>query len=194
MLQACWRLVGSLILCPLALSLPGHHAAEPLHRASPQRRSPRYARHFYRLQNGGAGYTNNASPCVIQSPRRRMQACNRTADSVGAGKPAENPPLAKPILADIAIVLTEFANNVLCRGVAMKKILVIEDDTSLRVTIKAMLCKHGYEVLEAVNGGQGLEVARAQLPDLVLSDVSMAGLDGFGVRSEEHTSELQSLR
>ena len=76
----------------------------------------------------------------------------------------------------------------------MKKILVIEDDNSLRVTIKAMLCKHGYEVLEAVNGGQGLEVARAQLPDLVLSDVSMAGLDGFGVlkvlRAQPDTSAI----
>jgi two-component system, sensor histidine kinase and response regulator len=63
----------------------------------------------------------------------------------------------------------------------MKNILVIDDDNSLRVTIKAFLRKHGYEVLEAENGEKGLELARAQLPDLVLSDVNMAGLDGFGV-------------
>jgi len=76
----------------------------------------------------------------------------------------------------------------------MKRILIIEDDNSLRSTIKAMLCKHGYEVMEAGTGGEGLELARAQLPDLVLSDVNMAGLDGFGVlkslRSQPDTAAL----
>ena len=76
----------------------------------------------------------------------------------------------------------------------MNRILVIEDDESFRLTIKAMLRKHGFEVLEASNGLKGLELAHSQSPDLVLSDVNMAGLDGFGVlkslRSQPDTSAI----
>jgi PAS domain S-box-containing protein len=76
----------------------------------------------------------------------------------------------------------------------MKRILVIEDEETLRMAITATLQKHGYHVLEAGNGDEGLEVARAQSPDLVLSDLYMSGLDGFGVlkglRSQPATSAI----
>ena len=102
--------------------------------------------------------------------------------------------LEAEILADIPVALTEQTNEILQLSAAMKRILVIEDDDSLRLTIKAMLRKHGYEVLEAANGGDGIELARAESPDLVLSDVNMAGVDGFGVlrslRSQADTSAI----
>src|SRR6267378_7774101 len=68
----------------------------------------------------------------------------------------------------------------------MKTILVIDDDQSVRLSIRTILARQGLRIVEAPDGRQGLEMARAQLPDLVLSDVNMEGLDGFQV--------LESLR
>jgi PAS domain S-box-containing protein len=68
----------------------------------------------------------------------------------------------------------------------MKKILVIDDDDSFRTSVVNALRKQGYEILEAGSGEDGLQVAGAQSPDLVVSDVNMPGIDGFGV--------LKSLR
>ena len=63
----------------------------------------------------------------------------------------------------------------------MKKILVIEDTLEVRENICEILELDGYEVLSAANGKEGVEVAVKQLPDLILCDVMMPELDGFGV-------------
>lgn len=63
----------------------------------------------------------------------------------------------------------------------MKKILLIEDDESLRDNISEMLMLSSYEVVTASNGKTGIEVALKEKPDLVLCDVMMPGLDGYGV-------------
>ncbi len=76
----------------------------------------------------------------------------------------------------------------------MKKILVIDDDAGARQTAVKFLGKNGYEVFQASDGLVGLELARQYLPDLVLSDVKMDGLDGYGLlqslRSEPATSVI----
>jgi signal transduction histidine kinase len=61
----------------------------------------------------------------------------------------------------------------------MKKILVIDDEQWLREMILLALRQKGYEVLEAQNGQEGIEMARSQLPDLVLCDVNMEKVDGY---------------
>jgi PAS domain S-box-containing protein len=61
------------------------------------------------------------------------------------------------------------------------KILVIDDEESVRWAVRISLRRCGYTVLEAGDGEEGLKVARTQMPDLILSDVIMSGLDGFGV-------------
>lgn len=61
----------------------------------------------------------------------------------------------------------------------MKKILVIDDEAPMRVTVTRMLRKQGYDTLEADCAEVGLELVSAQMPDLVLSDVHMTGVDGF---------------
>jgi len=66
-------------------------------------------------------------------------------------------------------------------SVIKKKILIIEDDTVLRRTLTVALRRQGYGIEAASSGDQGVEMARAEPPDLVLSDVNMRGLDGFGV-------------
>lgn len=61
----------------------------------------------------------------------------------------------------------------------MTQILVIEDDPTQRMLTAAVLRSAGYEVVEAVDGMQGLDMARQSVPDLVVCDVMMPGLNGY---------------
>jgi signal transduction histidine kinase len=63
----------------------------------------------------------------------------------------------------------------------MEKILVIDDDDEFREVVCDALRQKGYEVLAAGDGDQGVELARAHLPDLIISDVHMGRRDGYGV-------------
>ncbi len=63
----------------------------------------------------------------------------------------------------------------------MKKILVIEDTLEVRENIVEILELDGYEVVAAENGKIGVTLAVAEKPDLILCDVMMPELDGFGV-------------
>ncbi len=63
----------------------------------------------------------------------------------------------------------------------MKKILVIEDNLEVRENLCEILELSGYEVSSAENGKLGLKKADEVLPDLILCDVMMPELDGFGV-------------
>jgi len=63
----------------------------------------------------------------------------------------------------------------------MKKILVIEDEPEMRRNISALLRYHDYEAIAAENGREGIEMARRKNPDLILCDVMMPELDGYGV-------------
>jgi DNA-binding response OmpR family regulator len=63
----------------------------------------------------------------------------------------------------------------------MPLIVVMDDDASTRVLVSAVLRKEGYDVLAAEDGEQGLALIREHKPDLVVSDVQMPNLDGFGV-------------
>jgi CheY-like chemotaxis protein len=63
----------------------------------------------------------------------------------------------------------------------MQKILVIEDEETVRENILELLDAEGFDAIAAPNGRIGLELARQQLPDLILCDVRMPELDGYGV-------------
>ncbi len=63
----------------------------------------------------------------------------------------------------------------------MKKILIIEDNTDVRENLSEILSLSGYQTVTAENGKVGVEKALADAPDLVLCDVMMPELDGFGV-------------
>lgn len=63
----------------------------------------------------------------------------------------------------------------------MKKILVVEDNREVRENLQEILELSNYEVLSAENGKIGVELALSQKPDLILCDVMMPELDGFGV-------------
>ncbi len=61
----------------------------------------------------------------------------------------------------------------------MKTILVVDDDPDVRKLWNIVLSKQGYEVVEAEDGSLALDLAKARLPDLVISDVMMENLNGF---------------
>lgn len=61
------------------------------------------------------------------------------------------------------------------------KILVVEDEADIRANIVRMLQLEGFDLLEAANGLVGLEMARKHLPNLIISDVMMPELDGYGL-------------
>src|SRR6185436_7579040 len=63
----------------------------------------------------------------------------------------------------------------------MKKILVIEDEAETLENLVLMLEMEGFKPLSAPNGRAGVAVAKRELPDVILCDVSMPELDGYGV-------------
>lgn len=66
----------------------------------------------------------------------------------------------------------------------MKKILVIEDEPEMRRNITTLLRYYDYEPIAAQNGRVAMEMARREKPDLILCDVMMPELDGYGVLQE----------
>ena len=66
----------------------------------------------------------------------------------------------------------------------MSKILIIEDDKFLRELIVSKLAKENYDVLEAVDGEEGIKKIKEEKPDLVLLDLILPGIDGFEVLSQ----------
>ncbi|HYO89445.1 MAG TPA: response regulator [Candidatus Limnocylindrales bacterium] len=64
----------------------------------------------------------------------------------------------------------------------MTRILVIEDDAAIRDTITDVLEYGGYTVISTANGITGLALAQSEAPDLILCDIMLPGLDGYGVK------------
>lgn len=61
----------------------------------------------------------------------------------------------------------------------MARVLIVDDSPTETFTLKSMLEAKGFEVLTAENGADGVALAREELPDVVLMDIVMPGLNGF---------------
>lgn len=61
----------------------------------------------------------------------------------------------------------------------MAKILIVDDSPTETYKLTGVLEKNGHTVITAVNGEEGVSTAKAELPDLVLMDIVMPGLNGF---------------
>jgi DNA-binding NarL/FixJ family response regulator len=76
----------------------------------------------------------------------------------------------------------------------MKKILVIEDQPQMRRNLLLILQREGFDAAGAVNGREGVQMAMADPPDLILCDIMMPELDGYGVldalRADAVTSDV----
>lgn len=61
----------------------------------------------------------------------------------------------------------------------VKKILVVDDSPTERHVLVELLTSNNYKVITAESGEEGIEKAKAELPDLILMDVVMPGLNGY---------------
>ncbi len=61
----------------------------------------------------------------------------------------------------------------------LPKVLVVDDAMFMRAKASKLLTQEGYEVVEASNGAEAIEVYKAQKPDLVLMDITMPVMDGI---------------
>src|ERR1700745_737433 len=76
----------------------------------------------------------------------------------------------------------------------MKKILVIEDNEVIRETVTEILELSGSNVTAAINGKAGIGAAQKQKPDLIICDIMMPGVDGYGVLHVLHKDpETQNI-
>ena len=61
----------------------------------------------------------------------------------------------------------------------VKKILIVDDSPTERHVLTEFLTQRGYKIVTADNGEQGVAVAKQELPDLILMDVVMPGINGY---------------
>ena len=61
----------------------------------------------------------------------------------------------------------------------MPKVLLVEDNEMNRDMLSRRLARRGFDVLMAVDGEQGVQMAKAEMPDLILMDMSLPVLDGW---------------
>ncbi len=76
----------------------------------------------------------------------------------------------------------------------MPKILIVEDNEMNRDMLSRRLERRGFEVVMAVDGGEGVAMARSELPDLVLMDMSLPVMNGWeatqAIRADESIAHL----
>jgi DNA-binding response OmpR family regulator len=79
----------------------------------------------------------------------------------------------------------------------IKKILVIEDDPATTRLVEYTLKHEGYQVITCSNGLEGIRKAHSEMPDLIILDVMLPGMDGFEIchqlRGEPDTSKMLIL-
>lgn len=77
----------------------------------------------------------------------------------------------------------------------MPKVLIVEDDTSLREILRVRLQAEGYETFAAADGEEGLRLAVTEKPDLVIADIMMPRLSGFDMlKNLRSNPELKDVK
>ncbi len=74
----------------------------------------------------------------------------------------------------------------------MPKILLVEDNEMNRDMLSRRLTRNGFEIVMAVNGQQGVEMAAAELPDLILMDLSLPIMDGWEATKQVKANPMTS--
>ena len=79
-----------------------------------------------------------------------------------------------------------------CTQTPSQTILLVEDFDDTRLMMKLWLVKNGYRVVEAETGEEAIDVAQRELPDLIIMDVMMPGMNGLD--ATQRIREYQALR
>jgi len=61
------------------------------------------------------------------------------------------------------------------------KILIVEDEPSIVVPLQFLMEQNGYDVMVTTNGEEAVDLIKAKIPDLLLLDIMLPGLDGFEI-------------
>ena len=75
----------------------------------------------------------------------------------------------------------------------MATLLIIDDETVLRETLSELFTMVGHKVIEAVDGFDGLEKVKESKPDLIVCDIMMPKLDGYGFLKKHLASNLARI-
>jgi len=76
----------------------------------------------------------------------------------------------------------------------MAKVMIVDDSPTEVHVLTTMLTKNGHEVVVATSGEEGVEIAKTEIPDLILMDVVMPGMNGFqATRQISKNTETSSI-
>ncbi|MDW5287209.1 two-component regulator propeller domain-containing protein [Formosa sp. PL04] len=173
---------------------------------------------FYQIENLNKGYYGSTGIGleVVQSFMNLHRGKVEVESEVGKGTtfrillPAGNAHFTKEELApqvisettkkekfilNSAVEEVETYNNT-ASGIITSTLLIVEDSVELRRYLKSELKKH-YKILVAINGKEGLKIARESMPDVILTDVIMPEMDGFEfckqIKTDIKTSHIPLL-
>jgi two-component system cell cycle response regulator DivK len=75
-----------------------------------------------------------------------------------------------------------------------KRILIVEDQEDNRAILRDLLSQAGYDLIEATDGGEGVDLAHKERPDLILMDIQLPVLDGYeATRRIKADAQLQAI-
>ena len=74
----------------------------------------------------------------------------------------------------------------------MKKLLIVEDDENILANVKYLLSANGYDILTAKDGLEGYQLAKKNIPDLIISDIMMPGIDGYQLKRKLDSNKKTS--
>jgi DNA-binding response OmpR family regulator len=70
------------------------------------------------------------------------------------------------------------------------KILIVDDSATKRALYRGMLEKEGYEIIEARDGEEGMNKAKAEFPDIIIADLAMPKMDGFKMIKKDENGKF----
>jgi response regulator RpfG family c-di-GMP phosphodiesterase len=126
--------------------------------------------------------TKNSIPVIILSSKEKEEDIE-LGFKVGAASYIIKSNAKSDLRARVKEILDK---NSLLRG---RTVLVVDDSTSIRNLIEKALTKAGFNVISAENGRDALELLGKDTPDMILSDLHMPELDGFGLCKSVHSDK-----
>jgi type II secretory ATPase GspE/PulE/Tfp pilus assembly ATPase PilB-like protein/CheY-like chemotaxis protein len=119
-----------------------------------------------------------ATPQRHGKPRGISVAQKEAAEEAREGHPSGD--FVKPLLADLELIGVESGTRIAAEA---PKVLLVDDEDMLRRVMKDLLEREGYRVIEAKDGVEALDQVDRHAPDIIVLDLNLPGLDGYGVLS-----------